>query len=65
MNQKYKINIAFGEANAKITEEEGFLLKNHDCWHVKEFNTSAERAAYLRGIEDMAGWLGVHWEKTN
>lgn len=62
---KYQLKIAFGEKQAREIEEDGFLQDNSKYWTIKEFNSSIEREAYIRGIEDMTGWLEVYWEKSN
>jgi len=63
--EKYKATIIFGEYAAKaycnggveemaerIGEAEGQLT-------VREFDTEAERRAYIMGIDDSDGWLGA------
>lgn len=64
MKKKYKVVVIFGE-NAATSYFEGGLYAAKDCILngdgmiiKKEFDTEAERNAYIEGCKDNDGWCG-------
>jgi hypothetical protein len=67
----YKLLVVFSREAQSYTEKHGIeklltvkapsiagqqLKKGYD-WDLKEFQTLAERKAYIQGMEDMNGWM--------
>lgn len=61
-NKKFKVTVIFGEYAAKAYIVDGVEgIREHygeGQLTVKEFDTEAERRAYIAGIDDADGWLG-------
>ena len=59
---KCKVTIIFGEYAAKAYINDGVegILEHYDEGQlaVREFDTKAERDAYVKGVDDADGWLG-------
>ena len=60
---KYKVTVIFGEYAAKAYMSDGVdgIVEHQDEGQllVREFDTEAERKAYMMGIDDSDGWLGA------
>lgn len=60
---KYKVTVIFGEYAAKAYMSDGVAgIEEHldeGQLSVREFDTEAERKAYIMGIDDADGWLGA------
>lgn len=60
---KYKVTIIFGEYAAKAYMNDGVEgIRDHSDkgqLTVREFDTEAEKKAYIMGIDDSYGWLGA------
>lgn len=60
---KYKVTIIFGEYAAKAYMNDGVEgIRDHygeGQLTVREFDTEAEKKAYIMGIDDSDGWLGA------
>lgn len=60
---KYRVTVIFGEYAAKAYMNDGVegIRDHYDEGQltVREFDTEAERDAYIKGVDDSDGWLGA------
>jgi len=61
--KKHRVTVIFGEYAAKAYMTDGVdgIREHYDEGQltVREFDTEAERKAYIMGIDDAYGWLGA------